>query len=79
MMRFSTPVYDKDGQFIGIIVLNYMAKNLIEEFKNIGEYNKGKMNLLDSNGIGFPVITLKMNGDLCLKKRKRTLQSQIPG
>ncbi len=50
MMRFSTPVYDKDGQFIGIIVLNYMAKNLIEEFKNIGEYNKGKMNLLDSNG-----------------------------
>ena len=50
MMRFSSPVYDKNGQFIGIIVLNYMAKNLIEEFKNIGEYNEGKMYLLNSNG-----------------------------
>lgn len=50
MMRFSSPVYDKDGQFIGIIVLNYIAKNLIEEFRKIGEYNEGKMYLLNSNG-----------------------------
>lgn len=50
MIRFSTPVKDKNGSVKGIIVLNYNAQNLLNEFKDISQTSLGEVFLLNSNG-----------------------------
>ncbi|QZY54054.1 sensor domain-containing diguanylate cyclase [Crassaminicella profunda] len=50
MIRFSTPVFSKSGEQKGIVILNYYAKYLLEDFKNIYKTSDGEVFLLDSNG-----------------------------
>lgn len=50
VIRFSTPVYDRSGNLQGAIVLNYLAKNMIEEFKNMSKLSNGKVYLLNKDG-----------------------------
>ncbi|WP_027398763.1 sensor domain-containing diguanylate cyclase [Anaerovorax odorimutans] len=50
MIRISTPVYNDKDELTGIIILNYYAKYLLNNFKNIGSTSIGDMFLLDSNG-----------------------------
>lgn len=49
MIRFSTKVYYKD-EFIGIIVLNYLAENILKDFKKISLNSMGEIYLLNSSG-----------------------------
>lgn len=49
MIRFSTPLYDDDNNVKGIIVLNYLAQDLLENFKEIGLNSRGQMILLNSD------------------------------
>ncbi|CDH46650.1 putative Diguanylate cyclase [Candidatus Contendobacter odensis Run_B_J11] len=50
MIRFGTPIFDQDGQKQGIVVLNYLAKVLIAELKQIGEGLLGESLLLNDEG-----------------------------
>ena len=50
MVRFCTPLYNDSGDFLGVIVLNYLAKNLLNNFKEIAYNSYGEMVLLNSNG-----------------------------
>lgn len=50
MLRFSTPVFDKDNEFLGIIILNYLANNFLNEFQVINNYSDGIIYLLNSDG-----------------------------
>ncbi len=50
MIRFGAPVYDQHHQLMGIVMLNYLAENLIDEFKNIGTDSSGRIYLLNSAG-----------------------------
>lgn len=50
MIRFSTPVYDDNGREIGVIVLNYLADNLLKNFRELAKNSNGEMILLNSEG-----------------------------
>lgn len=50
MIRIGMPVYDIDGQKSGVIIINYLAENLIEHFEAIGYHIEGDIMLLNSEG-----------------------------
>ncbi|MCM1989257.1 sensor domain-containing diguanylate cyclase [Oceanirhabdus seepicola] len=50
MIRFSTPIYDGESTVSGVIVLNYLASNLIEDFKRISKNGNEKIYLLNAEG-----------------------------
>ncbi len=50
MIRFSTPVYDEEGTLRGVIILNYLADRLLEEFEKLAQNSYGEMMLLNSSG-----------------------------
>lgn len=50
MIRFCTPIYNDEQEFLGIVVLNYLAENLLISFKEIATNSYGEMDLLNSNG-----------------------------
>ncbi|MCY6483099.1 diguanylate cyclase [Clostridium aestuarii] len=49
MIRFSTPVFDNTGNKKGFIIVNYLAKSIMEQFDNISQNNIGKIFLLNSD------------------------------
>jgi len=50
MIRFSIPVYNEKNELKGIIVLNYLADDILKEFKYLAQIGEGNTYLLDSNG-----------------------------
>ncbi len=50
MLRFSTPIFNEDNEFLGIIVLNYLASHYLNEFQIINNYSDGRIYLLNSDG-----------------------------
>lgn len=50
MIRFSTPVYSESGELMGIIVLNYLAENILESFKELALNSAGEVMLLNAEG-----------------------------
>jgi diguanylate cyclase (GGDEF)-like protein len=50
MLRFATPVYDNNGKVIGIVILNYLAENMLSGFKEIGLNSQGEIMLLNASG-----------------------------
>lgn len=47
VMHFSKPAYDTNGKFEGIIVLCYLADNILQDFRNIALDSEGEIVLLD--------------------------------
>jgi len=50
MIRVSTPVFNDDGDRIGIIVLNYFATDLLDKLKKIADNSQGEIYLLNKEG-----------------------------
>jgi hemerythrin-like metal-binding protein len=50
MIRFGTPLYDTSGEFRGVIILNYLAKVLIDQFKKQMELAPGTGFLVNGGG-----------------------------
>ncbi|MCT4596925.1 MAG: sensor domain-containing diguanylate cyclase [Vallitalea sp.] len=50
MIRFSTPIYDKTNELKGVIVLNYLAKSFIDNFRQLSKNSHGDVMLLNSEG-----------------------------
>jgi hypothetical protein len=50
MIRFSTPIYDYNGDLKGIIILNYLAENMLQVFRDIVLNSEGSLTLLNSKG-----------------------------
>lgn len=50
MIRFGTPVFDQTGKKRGIVLLNYLASNLLNLIQNVGDTAHGKMMLLNTDG-----------------------------
>ena len=50
MIRFSTPLHNANGELVGVIVLNYLAKNVLESFRELALNSQGEMALLNSQG-----------------------------
>jgi PAS domain S-box-containing protein len=50
MLRFGTPVFDKNGNKKGVLLLNYFGKILIDNLKRASENASGNVMLLNSDG-----------------------------
>ena len=50
MMRLSTPIYSPDGEFAGIIIVNYLAESSLETFRTIAADSYGSLVLLNGDG-----------------------------
>jgi diguanylate cyclase (GGDEF)-like protein len=50
MIRFATPIYDYNGNVQGIIVLNYMAQDLLDRFRVYAENSYGEVVLINDDG-----------------------------
>ena len=50
MIRLSIPVYDKQDRMMGIVILNYYAKNLLQIYNSLSSIGSGDSFLLNSNG-----------------------------
>lgn len=48
IIRFSTPVYCQKNNLHGVIVLNYLAENLLDNFKSLSMSSRGQIALLNS-------------------------------
>ncbi|MBT4934073.1 MAG: hypothetical protein HOL66_16710 [Rhodospirillaceae bacterium] len=58
VIRFGTPLYNTSGKFRGVIVLNYLAKIFIDQFKKQMELAPGAGFLVNSNGFYLSSPTL---------------------
>lgn len=50
MIRFSKPVYDNNSNLIGIIIINYLADRLLEDFESLTYTSEGKIYLINQGG-----------------------------
>lgn len=48
MIRFSTPIFNSSGDLKGIIVLNYLAENVLSSFRELALNSGGEIVLLNS-------------------------------
>ncbi len=50
MIRFGTPLFDKEGRKRGIILLNYLGERIIEKLRKISHHSPGDAMLLNASG-----------------------------
>lgn len=50
MIRFSTPIYDENHELYGVIVVNYLAKNTLDAFRELAKYSNGEIILVNEDG-----------------------------
>ncbi len=50
MIRLSTPIYGDDGQLDGMIIINYLAKYMLQDVKKIAETEDDSLYLVNQDG-----------------------------
>ncbi len=50
MVRFGAPVYAESGELLGVIVLNYLAEIMLDNFRALAGHSNGDMILLNDEG-----------------------------
>ena len=61
MIRISMPYYDSEGELQGIVILNYLANDLLNQIEKVASTSNGKFFLLNADGywiLRFYVSTL---------------------
>ncbi len=49
ILRFATPVFDKTGKNKGLVIVNYLGKNILDDLKNSSDPEKGKSYFITNN------------------------------
>lgn len=70
MIRLSTPLYDDQGSFKGIIVLNYLADNSLQRFRALAENSQGEIILLNSKGYRLSSNDPEMDWNFMFEDKK---------
>jgi len=79
MLRFGTPVFDSDNTKIGIIILNYFGKYLLEKANSLSHLSSVNLMLLNSEGYWLKgVIPEQEWGFMYKDKEDITFSSKYP-
>jgi len=79
MIRFATPVFDSVNQRRGIIVLNYLASNILEDFAYKRSFGFIKPILLNSEGYYLKALNPQDEwGFMNSAKKERTFGNDFP-
>ncbi len=70
MIRFSTKVYNSNGEYVGIIVLNYLAKRLLDDFEKVSKNSLGRIFLINSKGYWLAGGDLEYNWAFMYENKK---------
>ena len=79
MIRFGTPVFDRHGKKQGIVVLNYLGENLINDLKKVSVNFQGHTMLVNSSGYWLYGMNPDDNWGFMYKERiDRTFEKAFP-
>lgn len=75
VIRYATPVFDRNGKRQGIVILNVLAVNFLSEFKKV---SSGNMFLVNSNGYYLANTDLKKEFGFMFSKPELSLAADYP-
>jgi len=79
MIRFGTPVYDLSGGKRGVVVLNYLGSNLLQELDEMSRLSRGEILLVNSRGYWLKGLSPEDEWGFMFEGRQdRTFQSHFP-
>ncbi|MCE1225237.1 MAG: sensor domain-containing diguanylate cyclase [Geobacteraceae bacterium] len=79
MIRFGTPVFDKNGQKRGVIVLNYLGNQLLTTLDKYSSKNGSQLTLLNSEGYWLKGLRAEDEWGFMLPERKEAnIGKQFP-
>jgi len=79
VIRISTPIYDNQGTLKGIIVLNYLADNMLSEFRELAANSQGEIILLNAAGYRLSSFNPKQDWNFMFDEKKGdTFEKEYP-
>lgn len=79
MIRLSTPIYDNQGTLKGIIVLNYLADNMLSGFRELAGNSQGEIILLNAAGYRLSSSDPKQDWNFMFDEKKgHTFEKEYP-
>lgn len=79
MIRFGAPVFDKHGNKRGVVILNYLGQNLLDELEGSERLLYGKMLLLNLDGYWLRGLSVDDEwGFMYDKERQRSFKDDFP-
>jgi|LGOV01.1.fsa_nt_gb diguanylate cyclase (GGDEF)-like protein len=79
MIRFGAPVFDKHGNKRGVVILNYLGQNLLDELISADRLLYGKMLLLNLDGYWLRGLSVDDEwGFMYAKDKQRTFKDEFP-
>lgn len=79
MIRLSTPIYDEKGNLQGIIVLNYLADDMLSGFRDLANNSQGEIILLNANGYRLSSSNPENDWNFMFdEKKEKTFEHEFP-
>ena len=70
MIRFASPLYDNENNFKGIIILNYLGQNILDDFRSLASNSNGTVSLVNSDGYWISCESSKYNFNFMFNDKK---------
>ena len=71
MIRFASPLYDNENNFKGIIILNYLGQNILDDFRSLASNSNGSIALVNSDGYWISCENSKYNFNFMFNDKKQ--------
>jgi len=71
MIRIGTPIYDQSGKKIGVLLLNYLAQNLLDKVSSLTKYETQTISLLNAQGYWLKHVNSKMTWGFMYNNEQR--------
>lgn len=78
MIRFSTPVFDRNDNKVGLLVLNYLAQKVLDSFKQDSASFPGKVMLINRQGYFLIGIQKELEWAFMFNTEKSRLEDIYP-
>ena len=79
MLRLATPIFDSNGNRKGVVVINYLAENLLNEINRFYLEDEGQLTLYNQNGYWLKGFNAKDEwGFMYPDRRNKTVEKTHP-
>lgn len=77
MLRAGRPIFDSDGNKRGIVILNYLAENLLDEFEGVNSQADGALWMVNNGGYWLKGPA-SLSWGFMLKRQNTTMDNHYP-
>ncbi len=79
MIRFGTPVFNRENRKLGIVIVNYLGKNIIRQIDRLSISSPGRTMLLNTAGYWLKGLSRENEwGFMFPGKQSKTFQNRFP-